>query len=380
MAQTQEDKAQKQEEKAPTQLELMDSVELSLLTCQPHEEIYSLYGHTALRYQDLRNGEDLVFNYGVFNYKKPYFVLRFVFGLTDYELGLAPFDGFCEYYRRWGSMVVEQKLNLTNAEKLRIQQALAVNLMPENRVYRYNFFYDNCSTRPRNIIEKNLDGRIVYHPRNDYHPTFREIIHQYTAQHPWAAMGNDMLLGVKADRQTTQREQEFLPDNLLYDFDHAQIANPDGSYRPLVKERRVVVPSGVQTVEPEFPLSPTACAIVLLVMSALIFALEHRQKKVYRWWDALLMTVQGLAGCILFVMIFSQHPTTSTNLQILLLNPLPLFFIPAVLRGRRNVYFRRLLPIMIALFFVGGIWQDYAEGMEIVALCLLLRYLKHRMQ
>ena len=358
----------------------MDSVELSLLTCRPHEEIYSLYGHTALRYHDLRSREDLVFNYGVFNYKQPYFVLRFVFGLTDYELGLASFDGFCEYYRRWGSMVIEQKLNLTNAEKLRIQQALAVNLMPENRVYRYNFFYDNCSTRPRNIIESNLDGRIIYHPRNDYQPTFREIIHQYTEQHPWAAMGNDMLLGVKADLQTTQRDQEFLPDNLLYDFDHAQIANPDGSYRPLVRERRVVVPSGVQTVEQEFPLSPTACAIVLLVVSALIFALEHRQKKVYRWWDALLMTVQGLAGCILFIMIFSQHPTTSTNLQILLLNPLPLFFIPSVLRGRRSIYFRWLLPAMAALFFVGGIWQDYAEGMEIVALCLLLRFLKHRMQ
>ena len=359
-----------------TQAEKMDSVEFSLLTCQPHEEIYSLYGHTALRYHNLRTKEDIVFNYGVFNYKQPYFVLRFVFGLTDYELGIAPLDGFCAYYKHWGSMIVEQKLNLTNEEKLKMQQALAINLRPENRVYRYNIFYTNCSTQPRDLVESILNGRIVYEPRKDYVPSFRQIIHKYTAHHPWTTMGIDLLLGVKADLNTTQREQEFLPDNLLYNFDHARILSPDGTYRPLVKERTIIVPSGVKTIEQDFPLSPTACAIVLLVISLVIFALEYKQKTTYRWWDSLLMLMQGLAGCILFVMLFSQHPTTSTNLQLLLLNPLPLFFIPAVLHKRKTIYFRLLL-LMIVFFFIGGIWQDYAEGLEIVALCLLLRYMKH---
>jgi len=354
----------------------MDSVELSLLTCQPHEEIYSLYGHTALRYQNLKNKEDIVFNYGVFNYKKPYFMLRFMFGLTDYELGIAPFDGFCAYYKRWGSMIVEQKLNLTKEEKLKVQQALAENLKPENRTYRYNFFYDNCSTRPRNILENHLAGRIVYEPRKDYEPSFREIIHQYNANHPWMAMGIDLLLGVKADLKTSQREQEFLPDNLLTDFDNARILNPDGSYRQLVKERKAVVVGGAQVIEQDFPLSPTACALVMLVISLVIIALEWKRKACYYWWDALLMLLQGLAGIILTLMLFSQHPTTSTNLQVLLLNPLPLFFIPAVVRKRKTIYFKLLLG-MIVLFFLGAFWQDYAEGMEILALCLLTRYLTH---
>jgi len=359
-----------------TSIEEMDSVELSLLTCQPHEEIYSLYGHTALRYQNLKNKEDIVFNYGVFNYKKPYFMLRFMFGLTDYELGIAPFDGFCAYYKRWGSMIVEQKLNLTKEEKLKVQQALAENLKPENRTYRYNFFYDNCSTRPRNILENHLTGRIVYEPRKDYEPSFREIIHQYNANHPWMAMGIDLLLGVKADLKTSQREQEFLPDNLLTDFDNARILNPDGSYRQLVKERKAVVVGGAQVIEQDFPLSPTACALVMLVISLVIIALEWKRKACYYWWDALLMLLQGLAGIILTLMLFSQHPTTSTNLQVLLLNPLPLFFIPAVVRKRKTIYFKLLLG-MIVLFFLGAFWQDYAEGMEILALCLLTRYLTH---
>ena len=123
----------------------MDSVVLSLLTCSPHEEIYSLYGHTAIRYHDLRTDEDMVFNWGIFNFKAPHFVLRFIFGLTDYELGLMPFDRFCEYYKKWGSSVTEQVLNLTADEKRSLITAMMVNYQPENRTYRYNFFFDNCS-------------------------------------------------------------------------------------------------------------------------------------------------------------------------------------------------------------------------------------------
>jgi len=139
--------AQAQQELEP---EYLDSVEVSLLTCSPHEEIYSLYGHSALRWHDLhqegpRAGEDLAFNWGIFNFDKPYFVARFVFGLTDYELGVIPYQAFCSYYEQWGSSVTEQVLNLTNEEKQKLKEALANNLLPENRIYRYNFFYDNCS-------------------------------------------------------------------------------------------------------------------------------------------------------------------------------------------------------------------------------------------
>jgi len=92
-----------------------------------------------------------------------------------------------------------------------------------------------------------------------------------------------------------------------------------------------------------------------------------------KWWDILLMTMQGLMGLVLFVMIFSQHPTTSINLQILLFNPLPLFYIYNMYR-RKKTHYWNLLVCMVSLFYIGGIWQDYAEGLEIVALCLLIRY------
>ena len=364
------------EENQKNYLEQFDSIEVSLLTCSPHEEIYSLYGHSALRWHDMRQsgpntGNDIVFNWGIFNFNKPYFVLRFVFGLTDYELGPIPYQPFCNYYQEWGSSVTEQVLNLTPEEKMRLQAALAENLKPENRIYRYNYFYDNCSTRPRDIIEKCLNGRLEYARREDYTPSYREMVSLCTRNHPWATFGNDMLLGVKADFATDLREQEFLPENLMYDFDHAQIYAA-GEYRPLVKERRIPVLPGVQVIEQDFPLSPMECALILLALTVMIMLIEWKSGKRQVWFDVILMTIQGLAGCVLFVMLFSQHPTTSTNLQILLLNPLPLFFIPSVIR--QNVTrWQKILLTMIILYLIGSIFQHYAEGMIIVALSLLLR-------
>ena len=358
-------------------LGVYDSVEVSLLTCSPHEEIYSLYGHTALRWHD-PNGDDIAFNWGMFDFRKPYFVLRFVFGLTDYELGAYPYDFFLQEYKQYGSSVTEQVLNLKPEEKIALKEALIINQQPENKVYRYNYFYDNCSLRPRDLIERCITGKVTYAPREDYQPSYREMVRVCTRNHRWATFGNDMLLGIKADLKTDQRQQEFLPDNLMYDVDRATIY-ANGEYRPLVKERRIALQAGVQIIEQDFLLTPTECACLLLIVSIVIALWEWKRRKTFKYWDALLMLVQGLAGCVLFVMIFSQHPTTSLNLQLLLLNPLPFFFLPAVLR-RRNTRWWMVLTVMIVLFAIGGLFQSYAEGMMIVALCLLIRVISHRLE
>lgn len=357
-------------------VEYFDSVEVSLLTCAPHEEVYSLYGHTALRWHDLHTGDDLAFNWGIFNFKKPFFVVRFVFGLTDYELGITPFEPFAAYYRRWGAMVTEQVLNLTSAEKSRLQKLLADNYLPENRVYRYNYFYDNCSTRPRDIIERCLDGKVEYKQRQDYELTFRQMIHEKTKHHEWATEGNDLLLGLRADLKTSRQEQEFLPENLLYDFDRAQIRGNDGAVRPLVVNRRMAVQPGVQVIERDFVMSPIEVGVALLIVSLLVFAVEWRRRHIFIIWDVVLMALTGLAGCVLFVMLFSQHPCTTTNLQVLLLNPLHLFFIPSVVRRRATRYWKALL-FMTSLLLIGAFFQRYAVLTPILALCLLTRYWIH---
>ena len=352
-----------------------DSVEIGIITCSPHEEIYSLYGHTAIRYKNYTNGDDLIFNYGIFNFKKPHFALRFIFGKTDYELGVAPTMPFLSYYAKWGSSVTEQVLNLTEEEKARIFRALSINYRDENRTYRYNYFYDNCSTRPRDIVERNIDGEIIYHPREDYHPTYREMIREKTSRHPWAAFGNDVLLGIGADKETNMREQQFLPDNLLFSLSSASITR-NGKEEPLVKETRVLVAPGVQVVESGFPLTPTHCALILLAIIILVSIYEYRAGMTLNKFDALLMLLSGTAGIILFLMIFSEHPTTSINPQILVLNPLALFFIYHVWRGKGEFWFKLNCVLLVFFLCVCG-FSKCAEGMGILALCLLIRTIKH---
>ena len=358
-----------------SKIDPMDSIEVSLITCSPHEEIYSLYGHSALRWHDLHNegptaGQDLVFNWGLFDFKKPYFVLRFVFGLTDYELGVIPFERFVPYYKRWGCSITEQVISLTNEEKHSLKKALADNLRQENKVYRYNFFYDNCSTRPRDIIESNVNGKIEWPDREDYTPSFRDMVRECNRNHDWSRFGNDILLGLKADLKTTRTEQEFLPLNLMQDMALAQIY-VNGEYRPLVKEQRNIALPGVQIIEPDWILSPTETAIILVLIALCILFVEWKQKKRFVWWDVTLMLVQSAIGIVLTVMIFSQHPTTSLNLNILLFNPLPIFFIPSVIKHRNTWW--KLLVVLLILYTIGGIWQSYPEGLWGLALCLLSR-------
>lgn len=353
----------------------MDSVEIGLITCSPHEEVYSLYGHSALRVHNLKTSEDVVYNWGIFNFSKRFFVLRFIFGLTDYELDTMPFEAFCNYYQHWGSSVTEQVLDLTTEEKENIQQALANNLRPENKIYRYNFFYDNCSTRPRNIIENSLIRKLHYTGLQDDIYTYRQLVRFCTRNHPWATFGNDILLGVKADRKLISREEEFLPEKLMNHMLGAQTYGY-GSYHPLVKEMRMIVPPGVQFIESDFPASPLTCSLLLLALSVLIFCWEWKRKKTFKVWDLTLMTLQGLAGLVLTAMLFSLHPTVSLNFQLLLLNPIPLFYIFSVAKGRKTYYWHVLFT-MIVLFYIGGIWQNYADGMNVLALSLLLRICIH---
>lgn len=351
-----------------------DSLEISLLTCSPHQQVYSLYGHTAIRLRDLRTGLDVAVNYGVFSFKKPLFIPRFVFGVAEYEIGIIPFRYFIPEYAHYGSSITQQVLNLTPEEKMIIFEAIRINNIPENKYYRYNYFYDNCTTRARDILVNNINGGVTYKPRDG--KSFREIIHDKNEEHPWARFGNDLLLGVGADQPTTQEQRQFLPDNLMTDFENA-VRNDDKS--PLVDTTMVILNARAQVVEKEFPLTPTQCGWVLLILTIAVTAFEIIRKKNLRYYDVFLMVLASVMGFVLFLMLFSEHPTVRVNLQILLVNPLPLFFIRRLLKRQKNVirdYQYILWTILILLFFLGGFIQSYAEGMYLLASSLLIRNVK----
>ena len=352
----------------------MDDVEVSLLTCGPGNEAYSLFGHTAIRISQPSRGMDVVVNYGMFSFKQKYFIPRFVLGLTDYQMGITTFDDFkaeYEYEQRW---VFEQTLNLTSKEKSVLLQAIDQNYKPENVTYRYNFFYNNCTTKARDLIAANIDGKIKYNSATSEYPSFRELCHSKTSSHRWSQFGNDLLLGIQADLPTNISEQQFLPENLEHDFSNATI----GANRKLVTHEEYIIPKDISaSATPDSLPSPRALAIVIALIIIGVSFIEYFWSKNLWLTDAILMPVVGLAGMILFVMIFSKHPTVNINFQILILNPIALFMaIPMVMKQRKEMltWWHKTYVLCLFLGILCGLFQDYAEGIRILALSLLVRY------
>lgn len=362
----------------------LDSVDISLLTCGPGQEVYSLYGHTAIRYEDHRTGEDVVINYGMFSFQQDYFVLRFVFGLTDYQMGITAFDNFMDEYKYEQRWVYQQTLALTPEQKQRIADALARNYLPENRTYRYNFFYNNCTTRARDMIVGNLGCAVEYPHRRLEGITFRSMLHQWTQAYPWSRLGNDLLLGVNADRQITMAERQFLPDSLREDFEGAYVLLPSGGKRKLLANsymlyapplEQVKVGDGSSSLHAD-TIAPWAVAVLWFAVTIIVALIEKRTRRILWGIDALWLLATGIGGLILTAMIFSQHPAVSVNFQILVLSPLGLVALWPAVRGLRSHSFSKWLWVLGACLLLSlflGIWQKYDAMIWILALSLLFR-------
>ena len=304
----------------------LDSVRISLLTCEPGSEIYALFGHSAIRYENPAKQEDWVFNYGMFSFKEPNFVMRFVKGETDYQLGVVPFRYFEAEYGMRGSSVYQQELNLTNAEKEKLAGLLFENYLPANRVYRYNYFYDNCTTRARDKIEESIQGKVVY-PVSDRVVSYRDILHEFTAGSEWSEFGIDLCLGSEADEPIDERKQMFAPFYMLAAARGAVIHRTD-TMMPFVRKETKIVDAVLED-EPAFPLSPMACALLLLAVTVIIVGRGLYKGRQCLAWNVVMFLLQGLGGCIIaFLFFFSLHPTVGSNWLLMLFNPLPLIYLP----------------------------------------------------
>ena len=313
----------------------VDSVRISLLTCAPGSEIYALFGHSAIRYEDPARGEDWVFNYGMFSFKDPNFVMRFVKGETDYQLGVIPYRYFEAEYALRGSSVYQQELNLTDAEKVKLIGLLRENYLPANRVYRYNYFYDNCTTRARDKIEESIEGKVVY-PDSGKVVSYRDILHEFTAGSEWSEFGIDLCLGSEADEPIDERKQMFAPFYMLAAARGAVIQRGD-EVVPFVREETKIVEAELED-EPAFPLSPMTCALLLLACTIGIVIWGYRKGRQCLVWNVLMFALQGLGGCIIaFLFFFSLHPTVGSNWLLILFNPLPLLYLPVmIVRGMKQ--------------------------------------------
>ena len=321
-------------ERAAEKEQQEDSVKVSLVTFYPGSEPHNIWGHSEIRVQ--QGPVDLYFNYGVFDFQAPAFMWRFM---------------------------VEQELNLPQDRALAVRDFLWNNAQPENRTYRYKFLSDNCSTRPRDIIEMAAGDGLQYPAMGDTAVTYRDILAHYCRNYSWEKFGIDLVLGWDIDTALDQRATMFIP-MLLMDAVAGATITTDSITVPLVKATTVPIDKSTEgNVRPPTPwyFSPIAMAILVLALTLLVSQRDWRRRNVSRCFDTILFTVGGLAGCILFFLIFfSTHEATSPNINIVWLHPLLLLLavLPWFKKTRKAArWLHALNALVVALLMLAWPWQ-----------------------
>lgn len=354
-----------------------DNTRVSLLTCSPGEEVYELFGHTALRYTDKEKGIDAVFGYGYFSFETPNFVWRFILGETDYLVGAVDFTDFIEEYNYRGAGVTEQVILLDSLQKKSLFEALVTNCRPQNRVYRYNYFYNNCTSKVRDKVLEQISDSIIYDTPLQA-KTLREAIAQHTASQPWTALGINLMLGADVDKPATRKELQFLPAYLMNDLSTAQTINGN---KIIGEETELLQPIKQEKRLNHF--TPFNSALLLLLFTMIIMLCEVRSRKIFWGYDILLFSLQSLAGImLLFLALFSQHPAVGNNYLLILLNPIPLVILPWLVCSaikHKNMPFMWIQVFLVAAFIASApfVPQSYPAPVFIFAITIFARSLFH---
>ncbi len=292
------------------------NLRISLLTCTPGEDLYSTFGHSAIRITDVVSHKDIVYNYGTFNFEEPGFYTKFIRGKLTFYISTEDFESFLYSYQYENRGITEQVLNLTCAEKYNMLLLLQTNLMPQNRYYKYDFTFDNCTTRLRDILEKATSNQVHFPEILHKKETFRDLIYEYLNYNDkqWSKLGIDILLGSRLDVNMKPREEMFLPDYLMLAFDSATIGP-----RPLVLEKSMLLDINATTKKRDFLTDPiTIFTCIFLIIVFLSFSKNNSIKRILIAFDGFLLFITGLLGFLLiFMWIGTDHLMTKDNYNLL---------------------------------------------------------------
>jgi len=347
------------------------SLQISLLTCNPGEELYSTFGHSALRVKDSSAGTDVIFNYGTFQFGDDFYA-KFVRGKLLYMVSIEDFAAFKEDYQYESRSIHEQMLQLTCAEKQQLYAALQTNAREENRYYRYDFLFDNCSTRLRDIVAANTKGGVKFgNILPNKLPTFRNLLYTYLdngGQH-WSKLGIDLLLGSRLDKKVTNAQAMFLPDYLMKGFDSAQT-----NTRRLVTASQTILtmPSPIKGSSFFQPMVVFSLLLVLLIL--LSFIPKKSVQRAVGIFDFSLFFILGLVGCLLiFMWTSTDHALCKDNYNLLWALPTHAIAAPFLWkRGRFMQYYLLVTIIIQAFLLVGWIFLPQQFNLAFLPLVLLI--------
>jgi hypothetical protein len=350
--------------------QLSTDAKISLITIGPTQrEVYSAFGHSAIRVYDPQLRIDYFYNYGVFSFNQPNFYLKFAQGLNYYQLGVYDYPPYRDHYIEENRFIHEQVLNLNSIQKQNLFNFLNWNAQPENKMYLYDYFYDNCATRPRDVLIRVLADEIKFDNTPEENPiTIRGLTDIYLNQQPWGDLGIDICLGMPMDKVASRIEYMFLPDSLESGFDRAKVKT-DSAWIPLVSNKRIVYQD--QPTESSFPLFHPWIVFGFIALAILFISfLDYKKGMLTPYLDKTIFIITGTLGWLLIILwVATSHKAAANNLNILWALPTNLIF-PFIKKMRRQYFL--VTSIVTAVLLLG--WFALPQQLHIFLIPLVFSF------
>src|SRR5690554_3065834 len=347
---------------------LSSDAEISVLTIGQGSSLNDAFGHSGFRIKDPRLGIDEVYNYGIYDFNTPNFYLKFAQGKLNYLIGKNTYEDFYTSYVYQNRTIQEQTLNLSQTEKQQIYDYLLNNIKPENRAYLYDFFFDNCATRIKDVLVANTNSKVVFNdPKNLQPKTFRTLIHDQLDSNSWGSVGIDLALGSVIDRPATPEEYMFLPQYIHTFFGAATCANTQEN---LVKKDELLFEKQVVNTPKNNLFSPYVIFGLLgLIIIAITYS-DYKKQTRTKLLDLLIFSITGLIGVlILFLWFATDHEATAQNYNLLWAFALNLVVLGQLITPTPKLWFIKYLKFLVIMLCLLSF--HWLVGIQVFAIALL---------
>jgi len=351
-------------------------IRISLLTCTPGQELYSTFGHTAIRITDSISLTDYVFNYGTFNFEDDGFYTKFIRGKLLYYLSAENFSDFKFIYQAENRGITEQVLNLDAEEKIALKQALYENAKEKNRYYKYDFFFDNCTTRARDMLVQYKKNHPSFQPVMPKGTSFRQAIHLYLDKNEkdWSKLGIDLLLGARTDAIMSTTHSQFLPNNLMKSLDSSQ------QQPTLVVSTKNLYPISEQTEESSLFTPLFIFSLLFSCILLLSFSSNHWIKIFLQGFDGVFFFLIGTLGFLLIFMWWgTDHSMTKNNYNLLWAWPtniIAAFLMPSQKKWVQKYFGIQAVALMLLLISWFFLPQQLNTSLIPIVLLMIFRTAK----
>lgn len=359
-------------------VELSNFSEISIVTSGPGEFLYEKFGHTAVRVHDSVLKLDLIYNYGFFDLSGPDFYINFVKGFMKYKLVCYPFHYSLESAKKDKRWVKQQVLNLTLEEKNAIFNFLNHNALPQNASYLYDPFFNNCATKPRDILKEVLSSKLILDDNFTSSKSFRELMNAEIYQNTWGSVGINIALGSKLDKKATSEEYLYLPDYVFEALSKSKIIR--NKQEPFVKKSQVLLDFKEKESKSNI-INPLLVFSIILLIGGFITFKNYKNNYRTKWLDFSLFFTTGVLGfLILFLWFFTNHSTAPNNFNALWAMPLNIVAAFYLLKKEtpkwitKYIQFLLILIGIVPILWLGRI-QLFNWSLFPIFMLLVIRYL-----